>query len=92
MREKGGGRVREKTAALFSLPVDSVGGVPSLELLGDRALYLEHYQDILSYSSEELCVNGGDWMLRITGQNLEIKAMRVGQLRVEGKIFGVTLV
>lgn len=91
-REKGGAGFREKVAALFSLPKDSVGSVPVLELVGDGALYLEHYQDILSYSQEELCVDGGSWMLRVTGQNLEIKAMRMGQLRVEGKIFGVALV
>lgn len=90
-RDKGRAGFREKAAALFALPEESIGGVPALELVGDRALYLERYQDILSYSQEELCVDGGSWMLRITGQELEIKAMRVGQLRVEGKIFGIAL-
>ena len=46
--------LREKTSRLLDLPADGVAGVPKVELLGDRELYLENYKGILSYGKEEL--------------------------------------
>ena len=68
--------ILEKTAEVFDLPGDVVAGLPRVELLGDRELYLENYKGILSYGKEELHVDGGAWVLRISGRDLEIKVMR----------------
>ena len=40
---------------------------------------------------EEIHVDGGAWVLRITGRDLEIKAMRSKQLRIFGWVTGLTL-
>ena len=82
--------VREKAARAFDLPGESAG-LPRLELIGDREVFLEGYRDILSYSREELTVDGGKWMVRITGRELEIKALGPGQLRMEGWITGLEI-
>ena len=71
--------LREKTSRLLDLPADGVAGVPKVELLGDR-----DYKGILSYGKEELHVDGGAWVLRISGRDLEIKAMRERELRIFG--------
>ena len=76
--------LREKASRLLDLPADGVAGVPKVELLGDRELYLENYKGILSYGKEELHVDGGAWVLRISGRDLEIKAMRERELRIFG--------
>ena len=78
--------LREKTSRLLDLPADGVAGVPKVELLGDRELYLENYKGILSYGKEELHVDGGAWVLRISGRDLEIKAMRERELRIFGGV------
>ena len=59
--------LREKTSRLLDLPADGVAGVPKVELLGDRELYLENYKGILSYGKEELHVDGGTWRSRPCG-------------------------
>ena len=84
--------LREKTSRTLALTGEAVAGLPRLELTGDRELYLENYKDILSYSKEEICVDGGQWMLRLTGQNLEIKALREKELRLFGWIHSLELV
>ena len=84
--------LREKTARLLDLPAEAAGGPPRLTLTGDRDLYLEGYRGILAYGREELHVDGGQWVLRVRGRELEITAMRPGQLRVAGPIDGVELV
>ena len=82
-------RFLEKTARLLSLPGDGAAGLPHLELTGDRDLYLEHYREVLSYNREEIHVDGGAWMLRIIGRNLEIQAMCPGELRIFGWVTGL---
>ena len=81
-RAPGKSSLREKASRLLDLPADGVAGVPKVELLGDRELYLENYKGILSYGKEELHVDGGAWVLRISGRDLEIKAMRERELRI----------
>lgn len=84
--------LREKTSRTLALPGEAVAGMPRLELTGDRELYLENYKEILSYSKEEICVDGGQWMLRLTGRDLEIKAMRERELRLFGWVHSLELV
>lgn len=93
MEEKARRKVglREKTSRLLELPADGVAGLPRVELSGDRELYLEGYKGILSYGREEIHVDGGAWVLRILGQELEIKAMREGELRIIGWVSGLEL-
>ncbi len=45
----------------------------------------------LAYGKEEIHVDGGGWVLRILGRNLEIKAMRAGELRIFGVVTSLTL-
>lgn len=73
-------------------PPDGVAGVPRAELIGDNEVFLEHYRGILAYGKEEIHVDGGGWVLRILGRNLEIKAMRAGELRISGVVTSLTLV
>ena len=65
--------------------------VPRAELIGDNEIFLEHYRGILAYGKEEIHVDGGGWVLRILGRNLEIKAMRAGELRIFGVVTSLTL-
>ena len=81
--------VGERAARL--LAADGVAGVPRAELIGDNEIFLEHYRGILAYGKEEIHVDGGGWVLRILGRNLEIKAMRAGELRIFGVVTSLTL-
>ena len=47
-REQGG--ILSSVAELFDLPPDVVAGLPRLELVGNRQLYLEHHTGLLAYS------------------------------------------
>ena len=81
----------ERAARLLAVPADGVAGVPRAELIGDNEIFLEHYRGILAYGKEEIHVDGGGWVLRILGRNLEIKAMRAGELRIFGVVTSLTL-
>ena len=76
----------ERAAETFDLPADAVAGVPKLELVGDCELRVENHKGILAYGREEIHVDSGLWVLRILGRELELRAMRAGELRITGVI------
>ena len=80
-REQGG--ILGGVAELFDLPVDVVAGLPRLELIGNRQLYL------LAYSDTQIDANTGFGVLRIRGERLTLVAMTGEELRIGGKINGV---
>lgn len=89
---KGKGRMMESVAELFDLPADVVAGLPRLELVGDRQLYLEHHTGILSYSDTRIDANTVGGVLRVSGENLTLLAMTAGELRIGGRIQSVAWV
>ena len=76
----------DSLAELLDLPGDVVAGLPHLELVGSRQLYVEHHQGILAYSGERIDINTAHAILRVEGQGLELLAMTGEELRLGGRI------
>ena len=85
-RESG---VLNQVAELFDLPADVVAGLPRLEMVGSRQLYVEHHTGILSYSQEQIDANTTGGILRVRGRELSLLAMTAGELRIGGEITAV---
>lgn len=81
----------EKTAQMLDIPADALAAVPRLELIGDGELRLENHRGILAYGTEEIHVSGGAFVLKITGRNLELRAMTGLELLITGKIEQIQL-
>lgn len=81
--------VLNAVAELFDLPADVVAGLPHLEMVGSRQLYLEHHQGILSYGEEQIDVNTAAGVLRVSGRGLSLLAMTAEELRIGGHIASV---
>lgn len=88
-REQGG--VLGSVAELFDLPADVVAGLPRLELVGDGELRIENHRGILAYGREEIHVSGGVFVVKISGQGLELRAMTGLELLITGKIRQIEL-
>lgn len=82
-------RVLNTVAELFDLPADVVAGLPRLEMVGSRQLYLEHHAGILAYSEEQIDVNTPEGILRVRGERLTLTAMTAEELRIGGAIAAV---
>ena len=75
-----------EAAELFDLPGDVVAGLPHVEVLGSGYFYMEHHRGILSYSGEEIDINGDGSIVRVYGQGLELTSMTGEALRIRGEI------
>ena len=64
-------------------------GLPRLEMVGSRQLYLEHHTGILTYTDQQIDANTAGGVLRIKGERLTLLAMTAGELRVGGHIQSV---
>ena len=81
----------ERTAELFDLPADALASVPRLELVGDRELRMENHKGILAYGSQEIHVSGGSFVVKIAGEELELRAMTGLELLITGQIRQIQL-
>lgn len=88
-RKDRNGGVLDTVAELFDLPADLVAGLPHLEMVGSRQLYLEHHAGILAYSEEQIDVNTSAGALRVRGEGLSLLAMTAEELRIGGRIAAV---
>jgi len=88
-RNKREGGVLTSVAELFDLPADVVAGLPHLEMIGGRQLYLERHEGILSYSDTLIDVNTTGGILRVRGRALNLLAMTAEELRIGGGIESV---
>ncbi len=82
-------RVLDTVAELFDLPADVVAGLPRLEMVGSRQLYLEHHTGLLAYTEEQIDANTPAGVLRVRGERLTLLAMTAGELRIGGRIDSV---
>ena len=76
-------------AELFDLPADVVAGLPHMEMVGSRQLYLEHHTGILAYSQEQIDANTTAGVLRVRGEQLTLLAMTGEERRIWGRIDAV---
>ena len=79
-------QVLDAAAELFDLPLDLVAKLPHIELMGNTHFYMERHKGIMSYSGEEIDINGEKCIVRVYGENLELTAMTGDQLRIQGNI------
>ena len=87
-RDREGG-VLAAAAELFDLPADIVAGLPRLELIGGRQLYLERHTGLLSYSETRIDANTAVGVLRVKGERLTLMAMTAEEMRIGGRIDAV---
>ncbi len=85
-RENG---VLAHVAELFDLPADVIAGLPHLEMIGGRQLFLEQHKGLLAYSDTAIDINTGTLVVRVRGTGLQLLAMTAEELRVGGTIEAV---
>lgn len=80
----------ERTARLLDIPGEAAGE-PRVEVTGRHEVRMENHRGILAYGREEIIVSGGRVIVKIVGEDLELKAMNAGELLITGTVAAVEL-
>lgn len=91
-KKRKGESVLVRAADTFDLPADIVAGLPRMEILGNHELFLGNHKGILSYDGTQIDVGGDGVVIRIVGEDLELRAMNADELRISGRIGRVEFV
>lgn len=66
--------------------------LPRITLTGNREVYVENYKGISAYTTEEVRLGTGSGIIRISGENLVIKALNTDEIVLSGIISMVELI
>lgn len=70
---------------------EKLSDMPRITLLGRRSLYVENFCAVVVYTEKEIQLNTAEFLLKITGENLEIRTLAQGLLEIIGEIFDVSI-
>ena len=86
------GSLLARASRAFDVPEDILGGLPRMELIGAGEFRMEQHRGILAYGSEEIHISGGKLVVRVKGEDLELRAMTPTELLITGEIHTIELV
>jgi len=81
-----------RAADLFDLPAEVVAGEPRITVTGSRRLVVENHKGLMEYGENEIGINCGRIILKIKGEELEIRAMNSEELLITGTFFGIDFI
>lgn len=70
---------------------ERLSDMPRITLLGSRSLYVENFCAVVMYTDTEIQLNTLEFLLKISGKNMEIKTLAQGLLEIAGEIFDVSI-
>lgn len=79
-------KIRKTFAAAFELPPEAVSALPVITLTGKEDMIIENYGGVVEYSTEKISLNTACGLLKIDGENLDIRYMNSQCVNVTGVI------
>lgn len=83
---------RERVAEMLDMPKEWVGDSPMISMVGNREVMVEGCKGIIEYTANTIRLNAMRYMIKISGADLELKAVASEYIHVYGKIAGVEYV
>lgn len=81
--------LREKAARVLDLPEEFLGDSPMVSMVGNREVTVEGCKGIIEYGANVIRLNTMQYMIKISGADLELKSVASEYIHVCGKIAGV---
>ncbi|NLB62471.1 MAG: hypothetical protein GX802_08700, partial [Clostridiales bacterium] len=78
--------LKRKVFEVLDLPEDCLGGVLRLTMISYSKVLVENYGIVYSYLDGAIEFQNEDFVLKITGENLEISGITEERVLVSGKI------
>ncbi len=80
--------IRQMVTKALELPVE-LSDLSKTTLLGNKEVSIQNFKGILEYETGLIRLNTRDFMIKITGQQLDIKSINDEDITVQGIILGI---
>lgn len=74
----------------LELPVDIMERVSIITLYGNRELWIENYKGLIEYTKDYIVIQGKDVRIKVCGINLFVDYYSNEEMKIVGKIIGVS--
>lgn len=92
MGEKRKEGLLSRAADMFDLPAEALAGDSRLTITGNKRLVIENHKGLMEYGENQIEINCGKIILKVKGENLEIRAMNSQELLLTGLFLGIEFV
>ncbi len=79
-------KIKEKISSVLSIPQEIVMDVPRIVFDSNTKVYIENFKGISEYSSHNIKINAGRYIISLDGEEMEIKSMTGEEVIIEGVI------
>jgi len=81
--------LRRLLGSVLDLPQDVYLDLPRVTIIGCEEVSIENTRGVQDFSDTELVIELAQQVLRITGENLSLRTIQVGEIIVTGRVFSL---
>jgi YabP family. len=83
-------KFQKSAANILELPPDALGDGPKISINGRQHIVVENYENVLTFSEQEICLQTSEGELCFTGKGFVLKTILPTEIRIEGELSSLT--
>ena len=84
-------KINKMISDALDMPKEVTLNYPKITLLGEESVCVENHKGLLELSRTVIRLNTTMYLLKITGENLDIKSITGDDIEIIGKITGIIM-
>lgn len=84
--------IKQSLSDTLELPMDIAMDLPKIVIIGNKELSISNHKGIIEYNLDLIRINSKSGVIKITGQDMEIKNIFAEEIKVAGTIEKVEII
>lgn len=84
-------KLNKKITNILDMPKEVTLNYPKITILGEESVCVENHKGLIELSQTVIRLNTTMYLLKITGENLDIKSITGEDIEISGKITGIIM-
>lgn len=84
-------KINKKITSILDMPKEVTLNYPKITVLGEESVVVENHKGLIELSQTVIRLNTTMYLLKITGENLDIKSITGDDIEIVGKITGIIM-
>lgn len=84
-------KINKNFIPIFDMPKEVMLNYPKITVVGEERVVVENHKGLIELSQTVIRLNTSMYLLKITGENLDIKSITGEDIEVIGKITGIIM-